>query len=69
MDFIEYKYTIAISSIIILLIVTIHGSIKPPGDNSNKSKKNNTTNNPKHLASIDSKTGLPTFIQKIIMPR
>ncbi len=39
MDFIEYKYTIAISSIIILLIVTIHGSIKPPGDNSDKTKK------------------------------
>ena len=69
MDFIKYKYTIAISSIIILLLVTIHGSIKPPGDKTNKTKKNNITNNPKHLASIDAKTGLPTFIQKIIMPR
>ncbi len=69
MDFIEYKYTIGISAIIILIIVTVHGSIKQPGESSNKTKKNKENNNPKHLTSIDKKTGLPTFIQKIIMPR
>jgi len=69
MDFIKHKYTIGISAIIILIIVIVHGSLKPPGDHSNKSKKNIVTNNPKDLAAIDKKTGLPTFIQKIIMPR
>jgi hypothetical protein len=69
MDFIKYKYTIAIASIIILIIVSVHGSLKPPGDKPHKSKKNPNTYDPKHLAAIDKKTGLPVFIQKIIMPR
>jgi hypothetical protein len=68
MDFIKYKYSIAIASIIILIIVSLHGSLKPPGDKHNKTKKNNIYK-PKHLAAIDKKTGLPVFIQKIIMPR
>ena len=68
MDFIKYKYSIAIASIIILIIVSLHGSLKPPGDKHNKTQKNNIYK-PKHLAAIDKKTGLPVFIQKIIMPR
>tara|TARA_B100001741_G_scaffold248074_1_gene209587 strand:+ start:767 stop:1015 length:249 start_codon:yes stop_codon:yes gene_type:complete len=68
MDFIKYKYSIAIASIIILIMVSVHGSMKPPGDKPNKSKKNNLYK-PKHLAAIDKKTGLPVFIQKVIMPR
>ena len=69
MDFIKYKYTVGISAIIILFIVTVHGSLKPPGEQSNKSKKNKENNNPKDLAAIDKQTGLPTFLQRIIMPR
>jgi|TARA_B110000467_G_C17984347_1_gene296958 hypothetical protein len=69
MDFIKHKYTIGISSIIIIMIVSIHGSLKPPGDQTTKSKKNKETNNQKNLSAIDKKTGLPTFLQKIIMPR
>ena len=41
MDFIKYKYSIAIASIIILIIVSLHGSLKPPGDKHNKTKKYN----------------------------
>jgi hypothetical protein len=64
MKFIRHKYTIGISAIIILIIVSIHGSIKTPGEQPTKTKKYITKE-----TSIDKKTGLPTFIQKIIMPR
>ena len=67
MDFIKHKFIIGLSAIIILLVVSVHGSLKPPGKLSNKTKNKN--NKPKSLAAIDKQSGLPTFIQRIIMPR
>ena len=63
----KHKFIIGLSAIIILVVVLVHGSMKPPGKLSNKTK--NKTNKQKSLTAIDKKSGLPTFIQRIIMPR
>ena len=60
MDFIKYKYTIAIASIIILIMVSVHGSLKLFMIN-HINLKNPNTYDPKHLAAIDKKSGFTCF--------